>query len=163
MQPARRAGIDPGVEIALNRNREGRRPVMSFGEINSRPAHDLLDLPQEGEEQAYTLLEEARLRCEQLTADEPEDRVSLRKIHRELGLAGWLASSELAPDRRLALLDNAHQRSTTALLHPAQSPHALATAAITADDALADTEQTEHLHLAHLHLLCAMGLLAHHL
>jgi hypothetical protein len=137
---------------------------MSFREMRSRPRRDLRDWSGEDEEQVYTLLEEARLRCEQLraAADTEPDRRSLREIHRELGLAGWHASSELDRDRRLGLLDSARQQSTTAMLHPAHSPHAVATVAILAEDALTGTDQTEHMHLAHLHLLSAMGLLAHH-
>jgi hypothetical protein len=138
---------------------------LSFREIRSRLSRDLPDWPGETEEQVYALLEEARLRCEQLSAaaHAERDRMSLREIHRELGLAGWRASSELAVDRRLALLDSAHQQSTTAMLHPAHSPHAVATVAILAEDALLGTEQTEHMHGAHLHLLSAMQLLAGHL
>jgi hypothetical protein len=138
---------------------------VSFRETRSRPRRDLPDWSGEAEEQVYALLEEARLRCEQLKAaahTEP-DRSSLREIHRELGLAGWLASSELAVDRRLALLDSARQQSTTAMLHPAHSPHAVATIAILAEDALVNTDQAEHMHDAHLHLLSAMALLGRHL
>ena len=144
----------------------GRVPVaMSSRELGFRPRRDLLDGPGDGEELAYVLLEEARLRCEQLiaAARSESDRASRREMHRELGMAGWLASSEIDVDRRLALLDRAHQQSTTALTHPAHSPHALAGAVISAEDALSGIEQTEALHLAHLHLLGAMGLLAHQL
>jgi hypothetical protein len=44
-----------------------------------------------------------------------------------------------------------------------QTPHAPAAFAIIADDALSDTAQTGHMHLARQHLLSAMGLLANHL
>ncbi|MFZ0385232.1 MAG: hypothetical protein WAL22_06195 [Solirubrobacteraceae bacterium] len=137
---------------------------MSFREIRSRPHRDLPDWSQESEEQVYALLEEARLRCEQLRAaahTEP-DRLSLREIHRELGLASWYAGSELDRDRRLALLDNARQQSTRAMLHPAHSPHVVATVAILAEDALLGADQPKHMHGAHVHLLNAMALLAHH-
>jgi hypothetical protein len=49
------------------------------------------------------------------------------------------------------------------MLHPPRTPHALAAVAIIADDALSGTAQTDHMHLAHRHLLSAMGLLANHL
>jgi hypothetical protein len=138
---------------------------LSFREVHSRPSRDLPDWSENDQERAYALLEEARLRCEQYMAGRhtDADRVSLREIHRELGLAGWQAGTELDVNRRLALLDGARQRSTTAMFHPAQSSHALVAAAIIAEDALADTQWNEHLHLARLHLLCAMGLLASHL
>ena len=134
---------------------------MSFAEL--RPH---LDWPGHDDEHVYTLLEEARLRCEELAARARAGsaRNSLFEIHRELGMAGWHAGSELDCDRRLALLAGAHQRSVTAaMLHPPGTPHALAAVAIIADDALSDLAQADHMHVAHLHLLSAMALLANHL
>ncbi|MFZ0385866.1 MAG: hypothetical protein WAL22_09390 [Solirubrobacteraceae bacterium] len=137
---------------------------MSFPELHSWSGRHF-DWPGHDDGHVYTLLEEARLRCEELTlARTGPTRGSLREIHHELGMAGWHAGSALDCDRRLALLAGAHQRSTTAaMLHPPGTPHALAAVAIIADDALSGTPQTDDMHLAHLHLLSAMGLLANHL
>jgi hypothetical protein len=118
---------------------------------------------------AYALLEEARLRCEQLfaRAGTESERAVLSLIHKELGMAGWLASSEIDPDRRLALLTTAHLRSRRRLLHASTPAQALAGTAISAEDAvaegLADAGQSDHMHLAHVHLLRAQELLAAHL
>lgn len=122
----------------------------------------------EGDELAYALLEEARLRCQELAVEAAVEtaRVSLRRVHRELGMAGWLTSSELDQDRRLALLAGAHQRSRRRMMDLDQT-YALAGVMVCGEDVLAETLTDDghsgHLHLAHVHLLQAMGLLADHL
>lgn len=125
-----------------------------------------------GSEQAdhvYVRLEEARLRCEKLAAQTAtEDECSsLRQLHRELGMAGWLASTEIDSNQRLWLLDTARRRSRLQVWD-VRASHALAAAMILAEDALAHALTTEnlpsdHMHLAHLHLLHAEELLHAHL
>lgn len=120
------------------------------------------------DEGAYALVEEARLRCEQLQAEASHDleRNALRAIHHQLGMAGWAASTELQPQRRHAVLRDAHHQSVRPMRHPV-AEHALAEVLIDAEDALAAglgrDQQGEHLHLAHIHLLHAMDLLHAHL
>lgn len=120
------------------------------------------------DEQAYALVEEARLRCEQLQAEAARSpkRHALRAIHYQLGMAGWVASTELPPQRRQAVLRDAHQQSVRPMRHPV-AEHALTEVVIEAEDTLAaglgHDEQSEHLDLAHAHLLRAMDLLHAHL
>ncbi len=117
------------------------------------------------EDQAYVLVEQARLRCEEFhrSVGTDAERLALEQIHRELGMAGWLISSTLDPVRRLSLLATAHVQATIATPHPRHA-HALAAIVIEGEDAVvaALTRDTgsDHMHLAHLHLLCAMELLA---
>jgi len=114
-----------------------------------------------GEEHAYVLVEQARLRCERFhrMVGTDADRLALEQIHRELGMAGMSISSSLDPVRRLSLLAAAHWQATNPTLH-ARHAHALAAVVIEGEDAVvaALTRDTgsDHMHLAHLHLLCAM-------
>jgi hypothetical protein len=118
-----------------------------------------------GDQHAYVLVEQARLRCERFQQSVATDaeRFALEQIHRELGMAGWLISSTLDPVRRLSLLAAAHLLATTPAVHHIRA-HALAAIVIEGEDAVvaALTRDTgsDHMHLAHLHLLCAMELLA---
>ncbi len=140
---------------------------MSDGPVTARSFDDAPD--KSGERSVYALLEEARLRCEGLAAEArtESERASLRVIHNELGMAGLLASSGLEPDQRLALLAVAHQQSMRPILHTADAAHALAGTAISAEDVIGQDLMTaglsDHMHLAHLHLLRAEELLAAHL
>jgi hypothetical protein len=118
-----------------------------------------------GDEHAYMLVEQARLRCEDFhdSVGTRTERLVLEQIHRELGMAGWLISSPLDRLRRLPLLAEAHLQATIPRLHPRQA-HTLAAVVIEGEDAvlaalLHDTGG-DHMHLAHLHLLYAMELLA---
>jgi hypothetical protein len=118
-----------------------------------------------GDEHAYLLVEQARLRCEDFhdSVGTDTERLALEQIHRELGMAGWLISSPLDRLRRLPLLAEAHLQATIPRLHPRQA-HTLAAVVIEGEDAvlaalLHDTGG-DHMHLAHLHLLYAMELLA---
>jgi hypothetical protein len=119
----------------------------------------------EGDAHAYVLVEQARLRCEEFhhSVGTDAERLTLERIHREIGMAGWLVSSTLAPVSRLRLLAAAHRQATTPTLH-LRLAHALAAVVIEGEDAVvaALTRDTgsDHMHLAHLHLLCAMELLA---
>ena len=112
----------------------------------------------------YVLLEQARLRCAiyQATSSGTAERVAFGRIHRELGLAGWCASEELDPARRLRLLAAAHQLAIGPMRHPGRAP-ALAAIMIEAEDAVATAlarTPDEHLHDARMHLLRAMELIA---
>jgi hypothetical protein len=93
-------------------------------------------------------------------------RHDLGLIHKELGMAGWLASTEIDSGRRLELLATVHDRCTETMLQPPKN-HALAGVASSAEDAVAEglagSGQSDHMHLAHLHLLRALELLAGHL
>jgi hypothetical protein len=119
-------------------------------------------------EQGYLLLEEARLRCEQLAGNmgSASDRNALTAIHKQLGLAGWIVSSDLEPDCRMTLLTRAQRRSIEPLSYPTAELD-LVEIVVIAEDAvtagLADSEETEPLYLARVHLLRAMDLLHCHL
>jgi Tfp pilus assembly protein PilW len=118
-----------------------------------------------GDEQAYVLVEQARLRCEQFhrNAGTDAERFALEQIHRELGMAGWMVSSTLDSMRRRSLLAAAHRQAKSPALHRLDV-HALAAIVIEGEDAvvaaLTRDAGSDHMHLAHLHLLCAMELLA---
>lgn len=118
-----------------------------------------------GDEHAYVLVEQARLRCEHFRSSvgTGTERLALEQIHRELGMAGWLISSPLDSVRRLSLLAAAHLQATIPTLHPRQA-HTLAAVVIEGEDAVVATLMhdtgSDHMHLAHLHLLYAMELLA---
>jgi hypothetical protein len=58
---------------------------------------------------AYVLIEEARLRCEAL-ADQFGDDAVLQAAHRDIGLAGFHASSNFASELRERSLNEAHSR-----------------------------------------------------
>jgi hypothetical protein len=60
----------------------------------------------------YVLVEEARLRCEALCAAAPTDerRGELRRLHRNLGLSGLYASTNIPASVRRALLARVHGR-----------------------------------------------------
>jgi hypothetical protein len=118
---------------------------------------------------AYVLLEEARLRCEALTAQAATERdwSLLRRIHREIGMAGWLVSDKLDSDRRLSLLATAQRRSRVEVWE-VNATQALAAAALLAEDSVADglaeeDPPSDSMHLAHLYLLHAHDLLHGHL
>jgi hypothetical protein len=121
--------------------------------------------PLAAEEQAYVLVEQARLRCERFRdcAGTDGERVVLGRVHREIGMAGWLASAALEPARRLSLLTAARRYALTPVVH-SRSTHALVAAAIEGEDAVTEAltldGDSDDLHSARLHLLCAMELLA---
>jgi hypothetical protein len=74
---------------------------------------------------AYVRLEEARLRCERLAAQASTeaDYVSLRRIHRELGMAGWLAGNRCGPSARAAEQRAATIHATDAVRLKPNSTH----------------------------------------
>ena len=56
---------------------------------------------------AYAISEQGRLACERLTEEEPDgaDRTLVRRAHRGLGRAGFIASDALEPGLRLSVLE----------------------------------------------------------
>jgi hypothetical protein len=117
--------------------------------------------PQDRDGRAYVLLEEARLRCEAMRA-EAGTRArydTLNRLHRELGLAGLFASSNLPTSVRHALLADAHQRCPEALPHGADALHALVLAMRRSEDAvdagLVAPGLSDHMDRALVHLLRA--------
>jgi hypothetical protein len=115
------------------------------------------------EELAYMLLEEARLRCESLVEDRSEadpdpDCLSMTGLYGDIGIAGYYASARLDPARRKVLLAQAHARCHCGG-GTASSVRALAevTAAATrtVERALTVTDQLDHMHLAHIHMMSA--------
>lgn len=114
---------------------------------------------------AYALLEEARLRCQRLRDMTPEgtECVSLKLIHRDLGIAGYLASSSLAPDRRGELLAVAHRHADQSVQNEIR---VLVETALLAEQAVQravdDPLGSEQLHVAQTHLSHALELLEPH-
>jgi hypothetical protein len=90
----------------------------SRGQPNGTPARRP---PQD--EQAYLLLEEARLRCLRL-CEEALTRARRRQLevaYREIGMAGYMASSRIPSDRRRRLLWQAHERSRASAREPSRT------------------------------------------
>src|ERR1700759_3795673 len=84
----------------------GRSPLAA------RIAKQLTERPALPDENAYRLIEEARLRCQrrlQKCIGEAE-RARWTSVHRELGMAGYLASGEIPPNKRVELLARARER-----------------------------------------------------
>jgi hypothetical protein len=117
------------------------------------------------DEEAYRLLEEARLRCARLWGRNRSGTQAgwLEILHRELGLAGFSASADLPPERRLNALREAHVRSRTG---PSRiyDPRAMLVglteqARLAVEGAFGAAEQNDQMHLAHLHVLAAEDLL----
>jgi hypothetical protein len=129
--------------------------------------HSSLDAPAcptRRDENAYVLLEHARLRCEQLRdTAELRDQSSalvaghaLDAAHRELGLAGFYASSEIPADSRRAWLALAHElanRPTVDVIDALDSASNHALSAV--ETGLGASAGSDHLHRAHFHLLIA--------
>lgn len=120
--------------------------------------------PYQRDARAYVLVEEARLRCEALRAaarDEARGH-ELRRLHRELGLAGLYASANVPSRTRRALLGGVHDRcdqpgasiaSTGGLLRTMRRALRAARRSLTKDG------PADHMELARLHLLRAMEFL----
>lgn len=90
------------------------------------------------DERAYLLLEEARLRCEALRdgASSDGERRRLASLHRELGLAGFLVSSDIPPRRRRALLELARAQSAGPAWEPSDPAHTLVALTLRAQAAI---------------------------
>jgi hypothetical protein len=117
------------------------------------------------DEAAYVLIEEARLRCARLRDRERAEgsAVALDRVHRELGLAGYFASSALPRRRRLPALDRARARCVSNELSLSPAIRLLETLVSRArravESALGVPELSDHMHLAHVHILDAQKLL----
>jgi hypothetical protein len=107
---------------------------------------------------AYTLLEIARLRCERLILDGGV-QAELRTIHREIGNAGYQLSTNFRPAARMRRLSLAYSQIESASDLGAQNPlESLFVHVIRACDAIAgalNLQASDHLHLAHLHVMSA--------
>jgi hypothetical protein len=113
----------------------------------------------------YALIEEARLRCEALraAAGTDERRRELRRLHRDLGLSGLYASTNIPAEARRTLLSRVHARCDHLPRGRAGSARGLQRTVRRAVRALrrgvAKDGPAEHLELAQLHLLRAMEFL----
>lgn len=120
--------------------------------------------PSRCDEFAYAAVEEARLVCEQIRTCDRQHSRGLRVLHRQLGMAGFHASSELGQARRHELLEFARCRCDTRL---ATKPDVAGSLRAVARDARFEIEGAlnalgprEHLRLAHAYVLGAEELLA---
>lgn len=117
----------------------------------------------QGDDAAYLLLEEARLRCESLQRLPSGPTSALDPVHRELGLAGFYAGAELRPWTRHGLLVLASDRSERVMADPQERLLALFVTTMSAETAvdaqLTGSPARDHVHLAHMHLLSAQKLL----
>ncbi len=117
------------------------------------------------EEASYVLLEEARLLCEGLCCQcgQVEARGILNTLHREFGLAGFFASSNLSAQRRQRLLDDARCRARdhgSSARRIITALRGLTRESLRAIEAAPGAEGfTDNMHLAHVHLLGAQELL----
>jgi hypothetical protein len=121
--------------------------------------------PSKHEVRAYVLVEEARLRCEALRAAATADerRRELRRVHRDLGLCGLYASTNIPSTTRCALLSQVHARCERLGRGGAGTTRGLRRTVRRAARALRSAVDkvgpADHLKLAQLHLLRAMEFL----
>jgi hypothetical protein len=84
-------------------------------------------------------------------------------LHREIGLAGLFASSNIPTSTRHALLAGAHHRCAEALPEASDAMDALVLMMLWSADAvehgLVTPGASDHMHLAHVHVLRAHELL----
>ncbi len=112
-----------------------------------------------GEERAYLIIEKLRLRCEQLLlmVSTHAQAHELRRVHRELGMAGLVVSTEMPAPVRLSLLTGAHEQSQRLPDDAEDGIEALALSLGEAEQAVSrvvpSRGRSDHLHLAHVHLL----------
>jgi hypothetical protein len=130
---------------------------MIFARRKRRPASPPSIADREAE--AYLLLEQARILCERLRGRSH----ALALLHRELGTAGYCASSNLATGRRQAALDLAHTRSRDGLKDGDRPEERLSRlihgAREAVERALIAPGLTDHMQLAHVHVLTALEVL----
>lgn len=140
-----------------------RRLAEHGGRIIMIETQTSFDEGTRSEELAYMLLEEARLRCKSLLAEERASSdaagtLTVAKLYGELGIAGYYASARLEPDRRRELLALAHTRSRqegsdSGFVRELTDVTAAATRSV--ERALALTGLLDHIHLAHVHVMSA--------
>lgn len=115
--------------------------------------------PSQSGELAYAVLEEARLVCERLSGGDVTHAGGLRVLHRQLGMAGFYVSCEMAELRRRRLLQHAKARCDERFGAEADlcaSLQALAQEGrVAIEHALQLVGPCDHLHLAHVYLLDA--------
>ena len=120
----------------------------------------------QGEERAYLLLEAARLCCEGLSSrgETAIAASTLEDVHREVGLAGFFASTNLAPELRRAALARARHGSPCNDIGAPRCDRGLVAAVERARRAveagLIAPCLSDHMHLAHVHVLSAEDLLS---
>lgn len=124
--------------------------------------------PVQAETDAYELLEEARLRCEQLDFEREGilERPPLRILHRQVGLAGFLANSNLPSRRRREALARARISVVSDQLEDQDAESALAALIERAREAVEEGLMipglSDHMRLAHVHVLRAQQVVANH-
>ena len=117
--------------------------------------------PFERDARVYILVEEARLRCEVLHAAAAVDahRRELRRLHRDVGLAGLYISTTMPSELRRRLLARVHARHDRLSGHRAGAARGLHRVLKRATRELSRTIASggapEHRELAQLHLLRA--------
>jgi hypothetical protein len=115
------------------------------------------------DEAAYVLIEEARIHCARLEPTlGPQSAGWFVAVHREIGLAGYFTSEGITSSisrqlRGVAAVRSASSHGTTPLGELASMTR-WALRAI--ELALASTDCVDPIHLAHVHLLNAMELIA---
>jgi hypothetical protein len=124
---------------------------------------------EEQESRAYVLIEEARLRCERFATagldhgPGGDRQARFRGIHREIGMAGLFASTEIESWSRKILLEAARLRSESPIrggLDPVGILQiALGRACAAVEQCLNASEPVDHMHLAHIHVLAGIDLL----
>ena len=118
---------------------------------------------EEQQSRAYLLIEEARLRCEQVGNAASDGW--LLDLHRELGLAGLCASSNLQAWPRRILLEAARARSESPIRGADTETTielTLGMARTAVEHCLSVPEHVEHMREAHAHLRAARDLLGFH-
>ena len=104
------------------RRQHARRSPVAAEVIAQFAEPDLLP-----DESGYLLIEEARARCVALSgqAEGADERDRWRRVHRELGMAGYLISAELPASKRRSLSAEARQRSTDFCRRSADAEYAV--------------------------------------
>lgn len=110
------------------------------------------------EQLAYTLLETARIRCERLRPTWDEDS-ELHRVRRELGLAGYHASSEIEEETRRRCLALAHSEAvmprSTEIRSVTQTIFEESLAALDTLIGALSEEPLDHLEMARWHTMSA--------
>jgi hypothetical protein len=108
--PPKRAVIQRTEEATVS-GRTGTSVIVWFR--RRRRSEPVPEPPAGRDASAYVLLEEAKLRCETLRGQARTHvrRQELHRLHRELGIAGLVASSNVPSHERHMLLERAHEQS----------------------------------------------------